>query len=112
MSNSKSNTRKTVAAPTAADVRAFFAADPKRVQRLKTDKARHTVAKGARGRLAPEVIAAYNKGRKPERQYVLGVGKVRKAEAQALRAEVVAAGGGKRGPIAKSVREALAQPKG
>ena len=103
---------KTVSAPTASDVREFFRADEKRIARLKTDKARHTVADGARGRLHPEVIAAYNKGRKPERQYVLGVGKVRKAEAAALREKVVAAGGGKRGPIDKSLRETLAQPKG
>lgn len=105
-----SKNTKTVSAPTAADVRAFFAADEKRVARLKNGQ--KTVAKGARGRLHPDVIAAYNKGRKPERQYVLGVGKARKAEAVALRAAVVAAGGGKRGPIAKAVRESLAQPKG
>lgn len=103
---------KTVQTVTAKTVREFFAADEKRVARLKSDKARHTVAKGARGRLHPEVIAAYNKGRKPERQYVLGAGKAVKAEAAALREKVVAAGGGKRGPIAKAVRESLAQPKG
>lgn len=103
---------KNSAPVTASTVRAFFAADPKRAERLKTDKARHTVAEGARGRLHPEVIAAYNRGRKPERQYVLGVGVKAKAEAQTLRAQVVAAGGGKRGPIAKAVRESLAQPKG
>lgn len=103
---------KTAQTITAREVRAFFAQDEKRVARLKSDKARHTVAKGARGRLHPEVIAAYNRGRKPERQYVLGAGKAVKAEAVALRAKVVAAGGGKRGPIAKAVRETLAQPKG
>ena len=103
---------KNTAAVTAAVVREFFAADPKRVERLKSDKARHTVAKGARGRLHPEVIAAYNRGRKPERQYDLGVGVKAKAEAADLRAKAVAAGGGTRGPIAKHIREALAQTKG
>ena len=49
---------------------------------------------------------------KPERQYVLGVGKARKAEAVALRSQAVALGAGKRGPLAASVKEALAQPKG
>lgn len=101
-----------VVRPTASDLRAFFRANPERVAKFKSEAAAKTIAEGARGRLHPEVIAAYNKGRKPERQYVLGVGSVVKAEAATLRAQVVAAGGGKRGPIAKSVRESLAQPKG
>ena len=103
---------KTVQTVTAATVREFFRADEKRIARLKDPKAAHTVAEGARGRLHPEVIAAYNKGRKPERQYVLGVGKTQKAEAAALREKAVAMGAGKRGPLPKAVREALAQPKG
>lgn len=94
---------KNTAPVTARTVREFFAADPKRAERLKTDKARHTVAEGARGRLHPEVIAAFNKGRKPERQYVLGVGVKAKAEAAVLREKVVAAGGGTRGPIKADV---------
>jgi hypothetical protein len=98
--------------PTAADVRAFYSANPARVAKFKTDKARHTVAEGARGRLHPEVIADFNKGRKPERQYVLGRGKAVKAEAVALREQAVAMGAGRRGPLPKAVREALAQPKG
>lgn len=100
---------KSTVSPTASDVRSFFAANPARVAKFKTDKARHTVADGARGRLHPEVIASYNKGRKPERQYVLGQGKANKAAAASLRAEVVALGGGLRGPIAKEI---LAQVKG
>ena len=103
---------KSVVRPTASDLREFFRAHPERVAKFKSEGAAKTVAKGARGRLHPEVIASYNKGRKPERQYVLGVGVKAKAEAADLRAKVVAAGGGKRGPIAKSVREALSQPKG
>lgn len=89
--------------PTASDVRAFFRANPERVAKFKSDKAAHTVAEGARGRLHPEVIASYNKGRKPERQYVLGRGKEVKAEAVALRERAVSLGAGKRGPIKADV---------
>ena len=87
-------TAKAAQAVTAATVREFFRADEKRVARLKSDEARHTVHKGARGRLHPEVIAAYNKGRKPERQYALGAGKVAKAQAQERRAAVRGSAGG------------------
>lgn len=96
---------------TANTVREFFRADEKRVARLKDAKAAHTVADGARGRLHPEVIKAYNKGRKADRQYVEGVGKVVKADAQALRAKAVAAGAGKRGPLPKGLAETLSTPK-
>lgn len=91
-----------VVRPTAADVRAFYA-DPARAARVaKFDpKDAHTLREGAKGRLAAKVIADYNKGRKAERQYVLGVGKAKAAEAQAVRKAYVAAGGGKRGPIRK-----------
>lgn len=100
----------TPARPTAADVRKFAAESPNKFAGL-TPEALHTLRPGARGRLHPTVIKAFNKGRKPERQYVLGRGKEVKAEAVALREKVVAAGGGKRGPIAKAVRETLAQTK-
>ena len=100
-----------VVRPTAADVRAFYRANPARLAKLPED-AQRTLAEGARGRLSPKVIADYNKGRKPERQYVLGAGKAQKAEAAALREKAVAMGAGKRGPLPKAVREALAQPKG
>lgn len=105
-------TTKAAQAVTAATVREFFRADEKRVARLKSDEARHTVREGARGRLHPEVIAAYNKGRKPERQYALGAGKAVKAQAQERRAAAIAMGAGKRGPLPAHVRESLAQSKG
>jgi hypothetical protein len=102
--------RKTVSVvrPTAADVRKFAAENPAKFAKV-SEKAAHTLREGARGRLHPEVIAAYNKGRKPERQYVLGRGKEVAAEAKALRAQAVALGAGRRGPIRKEV---LAQMKG
>lgn len=95
--------------PTAADVRTFAATATTKAFTSLSDEAKHTLRPGARGRLHPDVIKAFNKGRKPERQYVLGRGIAKKAEAASLRAEVVALGGGKRGPIAKAV---LAQVKG
>jgi len=95
--------------PTAADVRAFAQTATTKAFTSLSDEAKHTVRPGARGRLHPDVIAAFNKGRKPERQYVLGVGKVKKAEAVALREQAVALGAGRRGPIRKEV---LAQMKG
>lgn len=72
-----------------------------------SEKAAHTLT--SRGRLHPEVVVAYNKGKRPEKRYVVGNSLAAKADAQAFRAKVIAAGGGKRGPIAKSV---LAQVKG
>lgn len=93
-----------VVRPTAADVRAFAASNPNKFKGLD----QKTLRPGARGRLSPQVIKAYNKGRKPERQYVLGVGKAKKAEAADLRSKAVALGAGKRGPIKAAV---LAQVK-
>lgn len=98
--------------PTAADVREFARTSSNKAFANLSADAKHTLREGARGRLHPDVIAAFNRGRKPERQYVLGVGKVKKAEAVALREQAVALGAGRRGPIKASVREALAQPKG
>ena len=95
--------------PTAAQVREFARTATTKTFANLSPEAKHTIAEGARGRLHPEVIAAYNKGRKTERQYVLGRGKEVKAEAEALRAKAVALGAGKRGPIRKDV---LAQVKG
>lgn len=104
---------KSVVAPTAADVRAFLRSNPKRVERL-SEQAQATLREGARGRLHPEVIASYNKGRKPERQYVLGRGRLAKAEAKQARERAAEAGVevGKRGPLPKAAKEFLAQPKG
>lgn len=106
--------KSTAARVTAATVREFLTADPKRMERL-PEVARKSVTgttdKGARGRLHPAAIKAYNKGRKPERQYVEGAGKAVKADAQALRAKAVAAGAGKRGPLPKGLAETLSTPK-
>lgn len=97
---------KSTTAPTAAVVREFFRADEKRLDRL-TPEARKTVETGARGRLHPQVIKGYNKGRKPERQYVLGAGKAAKSRAaehrEALRAQGISVGA--RGPLPKVNKE-------
>lgn len=93
--------------PTAADVRGFYRSNSARMSAL-SPEAQHTLAEGARGRLHAEVIKGYNKGRKPERQYVLGVGNVVKAERAATRAQAVEAGlTGKRGPLSKAAQESL-----
>jgi hypothetical protein len=97
---------------TAADVRAFFQADPKRMAAL-TPEAAHTVAPKSRGNLHPEAIALHNKRRRNV-EYVKGASKAAaakaSAEAKALRAAAAKAGHtATRGPIPKSV---LAQVKG
>jgi len=97
---------------TAAVVRSKMQGDTKRLAGL-SDKALHTLRAGARGRLHPEVIAAYNKGRKPNQRYVLGATRqaniAAKAEAQALREAAKAQGltVGTRGPLPKSVVASL-----
>lgn len=93
---------------TAATVREFFRADEKRMARL-PEAAQVTVAKGARGRLHPEVIAEFNKRRKADRRYEVGAsGAVvaeRKAQRKALAESGVAVG--KRGPLSKDALAAL-----
>ena len=97
---------------TAADVRNFFRADAKRLARLSDDAAK-TVREGARGRLHPEVISTYNKGRKADRHYVSGASTreaiASKGEAQNLRVAAAEAGlaVGVRGPLSKAAKEAL-----
>lgn len=102
---------------TAAAVRTYFNADPKRLAAL-DESARKTVefvdGKAPKGRLHPEAIAVHNKRRKV--QYVTGATKealaTAKAEATALRAAAAEAGfEGKRGPLPKAFRESLAAPK-
>jgi hypothetical protein len=87
---------KTLPAPTAADVRAEAKAKPEKYAHL-SERARHTLDN--RGRLHPEVIKTHNKGKRPNRRYVLGATGAAKAQAQSARAAYVAAGGGKRGPM-------------
>lgn len=101
---------------TAADVRAYFRADASRIQRL-TDEAAVTVDHGAKGRLHPEAIQVFNKGRREHRRYQPGQSKVAaeaaRAEAKARREAAAAAGitVGKRGPLPKAARS-LAVTKG
>lgn len=98
--------------PTLAQVREFYRARPERVARL-SERAQHTLAEGARGRVPAEVVSDYNRGRKPERQYVVGVGVKAKAEAAEQRAALREQGlAGTRGPLSKAAKAALAQSKG
>lgn len=95
--------------PTAAQVRAFVSSNEKMLAGL-SDAARHTVSN--RGRLHAEVIKAYNKGVKPEKQYVLGnSGRSQSAKAaqRALAVEKGLAKAGSRGPLSKAAMEALNQ---
>lgn len=91
----------------ASTVRAYFLADEKRLARL--TEAEQVSVKG-RGTLAGGVVNKYNKGRKPERQYVTGATKANAEAVKAQRAALVDAGlAGKRGPLSKA---ALASLKG
>lgn len=99
-------------APTAATVREYFRADSKRMESL-SPEAQHTVENGARGRLHPDAIKRFNKGRKPGRQYVLGATKASVDARHADRAAAAKAGVpvGQRGPLSKAAKQALAQVK-
>lgn len=92
--------------PTAAQVRAFYAANPARAERL-SEKAQHTLT--SNGQMAHEVINDYNKGRKPERQYVVGGTKAAKARNEAAREALRSQGitVGARGPLSKAAQVAL-----
>ena len=102
--------RKSTAAPTAADVRATLRGNEKRLARL-SPEAQATLREGARGRLHPEAIKEFNKGRKPERQYVLGATTAATENRKAARAALAKAGVevGKRGPLNAAAKDALAQ---
>ncbi len=107
MSNSTSTVVRTV---TAREVRAYFAADPKRVEAL-PEAARVSVAEGARGRIHPAAVALHNKRRKVA--YSTGATKVSVARAKvaaaALRTQAAAAGFtvGDRGPLPKAFLDSL-----
>ena len=85
-------TAKTV---TAADVRAFYRADEKRMARL-SPEAQKTVAEGARGKVSPEAIKGFNSKRRTDRRYVVGVSRqaalAHRAEVQARREALRAQG--------------------
>lgn len=100
--------------PTAADVRAFYKANPARLAKLDA-KAQATVVREdggkIRGRLHPEVITDFNKGRKPERQYSGQGNRTAQAhaEAKATRQVLMDAGlAGAKGPLSKAAKEFLA----
>lgn len=104
--------KATLSSPTAADVRATFRNDAKRLAAL-SPEAQATVREGARGRLHPDAIKAFNKGRKAHRRYVLGASRsavqTRKAQREALVKAGVSVG--KRGPLNAAAKEALASVK-
>lgn len=104
--------KSTATAPTAADVRALFRTNEKRMARL-DEAAQATVKEGARGRLHPQAIKEFNKGRKAHRRYVLGATKDAKAAQAALREKAAQAGVtvGKRGPLSKEAKVALGLSK-
>lgn len=95
---------------TAAVVRERMRSDAKRTAGL-SEKALHTLT--SRGRLHPEVIASYNKGRKADQRYVLGATRAavtaQKAQNVALRAQAAESGitVGKRGPLPKAFLASL-----
>lgn len=101
---------------TAAFVRETLRNSPKRAADL-SEQALHTIAEGARGKVHPEAIAAFNKGRKADRRYTVGASKAQAAAqadaAAALRAEAKAAGVevGARGPLPKAAKVALGLSK-
>jgi len=104
---------------TAAALRTFMNADPKRLAAI-SDKARKTVefdseGRAPKGRIHAEAVAFHNKRRKV--QYVTGTTKeateTAKAEAKAAREAALAAGVevGKRGPLSKAAKAVLSVPK-
>lgn len=98
-----------VTRPTASDVRAFYVAHPERASKF-NEHVQHVITpgSGARGQLPQVVIDDYNKGVKPDRQYVRGQGLAVKADRKAVRADLIAKGlAGKRGPLSKEAQEAL-----
>lgn len=96
---------------TAADVRAYFRADAKRMAAL-SEEAAKTVQENARGSISPEAIEVHNKRRRSA-QYVPGNSKAAvtkaKADAEALREQARKAGFpvGARGPLPKAFLASL-----
>lgn len=96
--------------PTANQVRAAVKSDPRHASTL-SDKALHNL--NSRGRLGAEVVGFYNKGKVSGKRYVTGNTKAAKVEAQTTRANLREQGlAGKRGPLSKAAKAALAQNKG
>lgn len=98
-----------VTRPTASDVRSFFVANPERMAKF-SEHVQHvlTPGSGARGQLPEVAITDYNKGVKPERQYVRGQGLAIKGERKSARADLIKRGlAGQRGPLSKAAQDAL-----
>jgi hypothetical protein len=80
--------------------------------------AQHTLREGARGKVHPDAIALFNKGRKADRRYAVGASKAVSAQAkesaQALRESAAKAGFevGARGPLPQAAKVALGLSKG
>ena len=91
----------------ASTVRDYFQGNEARMARL-TEAEQVSVRPGARGALHSGVVRKFNKGRKPERQYVQGATKAHSTATSAQRATLVAQGlAGKRGPLSKAALAAL-----
>lgn len=101
---------------TAALVRAFYNDEKKGAARTASLTDPTCVKPGARGRLSPEAIAGYNKGKPAARRYVSGATKVavaaQKDAAKAAREAAQTAGlpVGKRGPLSNAARKAAGLP--
>lgn len=94
---------------TAATVRAYFAERPERVATL-SEAAQHTLREGARGRLHPEVVKAYNAKRKQDLRYVLGATKAAAASRASQRAALVEQGLAKaKGRLSKEALASLSK---
>lgn len=102
---------------TAAYLRSDLRSKPNRTKGL-SDAALATIAEGARGKVHPDAVRAFNKGRPAHRHYVVGATKAvtatAKAQAAAKREALAEAGVavGKRGPLPKAAKQVLAQSKG
>lgn len=100
---------------TAATVRAYFREDATRVSKANlSPEAQHTLREGAKGRLHPEVIKAYNAKRRTTARYAEGANAKVKEAAEANRQTLAEAGihVGARGPLSKEAKAFLAQRKG
>lgn len=100
---------------TARSLREFYNADPKRLARL-SDQARRTVEADSegrfpKGRVHPEAREDHNKRRRVT--YTEGATKQTLIDRTEARQALVAQGlAGKRGPLSKATKQALAQSKG
>ena len=98
---------RTASVVTAAMVRAYFQGSPERLAVL-SPEAQKTVREGARGRLHPQAVKAFNSKRKAHRRYTLGNTTVATSTRKAQRADLMARGlTGARGPLSKAAKAAL-----